>query len=134
MADDLIDETTGRLAALAPADVDAVRNAGAPVVGFSEAMQGAERDLKRFLYANMYFHARNLAMREPAAAVTGELFDRLHGDPSTLPADWLTRLPEAEPERARHIADFIAGMTDRYALKTFEALGGEITFPPGAII
>ncbi|BBE35867.1 deoxyguanosinetriphosphate triphosphohydrolase [Sphingosinicella microcystinivorans] len=134
MADDLIEETVRRLAALAPADVDAVRSAGASVVGFSEAMQAAERDLKRFLYANMYFHTRNLAMREPAAAVTGELFDKLHDDPSRLPADWLARLPEAEPARARHIADFIAGMTDRYALKTFEALGGQIVFPPGAII
>ena len=134
MADDLIEETVRRLAALAPTDVDAIRRAGAPVVSFSEAMQAAERDLKRFLYANMYFHTRNLAMREPAAAVTGELFDKLHDDPSKLPADWRERLPEAEPARARHIADFIAGMTDRYALKTFEALGGQIAFPPGAII
>mgnify|MGYP001163284492 FL=1 len=134
MADDLIEETSRRLAALAPGDVDAVRGAGVPVVGFSEAMQAAERDLKRFLYANMYFHARNLAMRDPAAAVTGALFDMLHGDPALLPPDWRARLPETEPQRARHIADFIAGMTDRYALKTFEALGGKIDFPPGAII
>ena len=134
MADDLIDETQRRLAALAPADVDAIRSAGRPVAAFSPAMQTAERALKTFLYENMYFHARNLAMREPAAAVTGALFDLLHGDPALLPADWRERLPEAEPERARHIADFIAGMTDRYALKSFEALGGSIAFPPGAII
>jgi dGTPase len=134
MADDLVDETTRRLTALAPADADAIRRAAAPVAGFSPAMQRAERELKAFLYAHMYRHPRNLAIRAPAATVTAGLFDRLHADPARLPADWCRRLPDDAAGRARHIADFIAGMTDRYAVRTYEALGGKAGFPDGAVI
>lgn len=134
MADDLIDTTMQRTAIRKPADADAIRRAGTPTATFSDDMQAAERDLKGFLYANMYYHSRNLAVREPAAEVAGTIFDRLHDDPALLPPDWRMRLPESEPGRARHIADFVAGMTDRYALRLFETLGGKIAFPPGAII
>jgi dGTPase len=131
MADDLIDTTARRARDL---DADDVRRAGGPVAAFSDAMRAAERALKAFLYKHMYHHPKNTAAREPAAEVTATLFDRLHRDPDLLPADWRARLPAAEPRRARHVADFIAGMTDRYALRMFEAMGGAVAFPPGAII
>lgn len=134
MVDDVLAETRRRVAAVSPATTDAVRAAGMPLVGFSDAMQAQERALKRWLYDHMYFHPRNLAMRAPASKVVSGLFDGFHADPAQLPAEWAAALPAGEPERARHIADFIAGMTDRYALRMFRQVGGEVAFPEGELI
>ncbi|MGB3723405.1 MAG: deoxyguanosinetriphosphate triphosphohydrolase [Pacificimonas sp.] len=117
MVEDVLAETRTRLLDLNPKSVADIRAAGRQIVAFSPVIAVEERDMKRFLYANMYHHASSLAVRDPAAALIGQLFRDLHRDPARLPADWEACLPSAETPRARHIGDFIAGMTDRYAQK-----------------
>ena len=130
MVEDVLMETRARLAALGPRSASDIRAAGRQMVGFSPPMQRAERAMKRFLYANMYHHSSSLAVRDPAAALIGRLFGDLHSNPARLPADWEAALPAEEPARARHIGDFIAGMTDRYAQK-FQGQLSSDGFPIG---
>jgi dGTPase len=117
LIDDVVSETAGRLTRLAPRSADDVRRAAAPVGGFSRETGDADRAIKDFLAARMYRHARVTKVMDQAASVVRDLFVRYQARPQDLPAEWnesLTGLDEAQ--RARHIADFIAGMTDRYAL------------------
>jgi dGTPase len=117
LIDDVVSETAGRLTRLAPRSADDVRRAAAPVGGFSRETGDADRAIKNFLAARMYRHARVTKVMDQAASVVRDLFVRYQARPQDLPAEWnesLTGLDEAQ--RARHIADFIAGMTDRYAL------------------
>ena len=82
-------------------------------------LQTAEEDraIKSFLQPRMYRHPRVMKVMDQAADVVRELFARYSGHPHDLPAEWSEGLAGLdEPARARHIADFIAGMTDRYAL------------------
>jgi dGTPase len=117
LIDDVVSETAGRLTRLAPRSADDVRRAAAPVGGFSRETGDADRAIKSFLAARMYRHARVTKVMDQAAGVVRDLFARYQARSQDLPAEWnesLTGLDEAQ--RARHIADFIAGMTDRYAL------------------
>jgi dGTPase len=117
MVNDLIGETTRRLERLAPRDADAIRRARAPVVAFSPAMAEANRTIKEFLMARMYRHWRVNRMTAKARRLTAELFALLHADPSLLPDDWRARAGEAGTARAAVIVcDYIAGMTDRFAM------------------
>jgi dGTPase len=117
LAKDLIEESRRRIAALGPADADAIREAAGPVVGFSPAMGDANRAIKEFLRARMYRHWRVNRMTAKARRVTEELFGLLHGDPSLLPDGWRNIAGEIPDARAaRVVADYIAGMTDRFAL------------------
>ena len=131
MVNDLIGETRARLADARPGDADAVRGAGRPLVGFSPAMAEAERALKRFMYARLYHHPRQQEIAAGARGVIARLAAAYRADPTLLPPDWLARLPDAEPARTRHIGDFIAGMTDRYALARHRALIGPVDLPDG---
>ena len=115
MVEDVLAETCRRLADLSPRSADDIRTAGRQIVAFSDKMQTAERDMKRFLYQNMYHHPAAAEPREEARRIVADLFALLHRDPRRLPEDWGRALPRTEPERSRYIADFIAGMTDRYA-------------------
>jgi dGTPase len=116
MIEDVAAETKRRLAALAPLSADDVRSAGAPMVGFSAAMAGAERAVKDFLFQRMYRHKRVMQIMGEAEGVLADLFARYMDDPGMLPLEW-RHGPSDDPQaRARRIADFIAGMTDRYAL------------------
>jgi dGTPase len=94
-------------------------------------MRDDERDLKRFMYANLYHHPRQLAAAEAARHVVAGLFAAYHADPSLMPSDWAVRLPADEPWFSRHIADFIAGMTDRYAIARYREVVGPIDLPDG---
>ena len=117
LIDDVVAETGRRLAALNPRSADDVRRASSPVAGFSAAVAEADRAIKSFLKTRMYRHARVMRVMDEAAGVLRDLFARYSAHPSDLPAEWqegLSGLDEAG--RARRIADFIAGMTDRYAL------------------
>jgi dGTPase len=117
LIDDVVAESEGRLGKLAPRSADDVRRAEAPVVGFSSSVGEGDRAIKGFLEEHMYRHARVVGVMDQAVAVVRDLFARYRVRPADLPAEWnesLTGLDEAS--RARHIADFIAGMTDRYAL------------------
>jgi len=123
MIEDVIAESLGRLDRLSPASADDVRRAGGPVIGFSPAMAAADRDIKAFLTERVYRHRRVMGVMERAEGVVDRLFRRYSEDAAALPAEW--RLPEADDERrTRRIADFLAGMTDRYALAEYERLFG----------
>ncbi len=121
---DLLAETSRRIAALDPANVDAIRRARYPVVGFSPAMAEANRVIKEFLFARMYRHWRVNRMTAKARGVIGRLFSLLHADTSLLPGEWRTRAGDiGGSERAATIvADYISGMTDRYAFDEFRRL------------
>jgi dGTPase len=123
LIDDVVSESTGRLAALKPHSADDVRRAAAPVGAFSRAVGEEDRAIKSFLKTRMYRHTRVMKVMDQAADVVRDLFARYSARPHDLPAEWsegLAGLDEAA--RARHIADFIAGMTDRYALAEHERL------------
>ncbi len=114
---DLLEETRRRIAALEPQDADAVRRAKRPVVAFSPAMAEANRVIKEFLFARMYRHWRVNRMTAKARRVTAELFAQLSAAPGLLPDDWRGRAGDigGTPRAAAAVADYIAGMTDRYA-------------------
>ena len=95
----------------------------APVVAYSPAMDAANRAIKDFLYARMYRHWRVNRMTAKARRVTEELFRLLHGDTGLLPDGWRALAGEGDPARASLIVtDYIAGMTDRYALDEHQRL------------
>jgi dGTPase len=117
LIDDVVAESAGRLAALKPRSADDVRCAAISVGAFSGEVGDEDRAIKSFLRPSMYRHPRVMKVMDQAAEVVRALFARYSAHPHDMPAEWsggLAGLDEAE--RARHIADFIAGMTDRYAL------------------
>jgi dGTPase len=123
MVTDLLAETRRRLAKLAPKDVDAIRRSKQPVVGFSMAMAEANHVIKDFLHARMYRHWRVNRMSTKARRLTEELFRLLHQEPSLLPDDWRARAGEAGTARAATtVGDYVAGMTDRYAMDEYRRL------------
>ena len=131
MVNDVIAESRRRIAEAAPANIDDVRRQSRPLVAFSDAMAAEERALKRFMYARLYHHPRQRGISAQAGAVVAGLAAAYLSDSSLLPGHWRDALPEGEPARARHIGDFIAGMTDRYALARYRELIGPIDMPDG---
>jgi dGTPase len=115
MIEDVIARSEALIAACRPGCADDIRRCGAAVVAFSPAMATADRTIKNFLFPRMYRHPRIMRIMSEAEAVVRALFEHYQRDPDELP--W-RRLPQAPdtPVSARQIADFIAGMTDRYAL------------------
>ena len=117
LIDDVVDETGRRLSALAPRSADDVRRAASPVAGFSPEIGQADRAIKDFLEKRMYRATRVMQVMDQAAGVVRDLFARYNAHPDDLPAEWKEGLESRdEASRVRLIADFIAGMTDRYAL------------------
>ncbi|WP_186419947.1 deoxyguanosinetriphosphate triphosphohydrolase [Bosea sp. CS1GBMeth4] len=115
--EDVIRESEARIAALAPADADAIRRAGAPVVAFSPAIVAADQAIKGFLYPNMYRHPRIGVIRKEAADIVRDLFRRFREEPQAMPTEWAAGCDGLDEARlARRISDYIAGMTDSYAL------------------
>ncbi|MBJ6120645.1 deoxyguanosinetriphosphate triphosphohydrolase [Sphingomonas mollis] len=131
MVTDLIAETQRRIADSGVTSADDVRQAGRALVGFSDALRIEERDLKRFMYANLYHHPRQLEAAEAAHRIVTGLFAVYATQADTIPIEWRDRLPDQEPARSRHIADFVAGMTDRYAIARYRELIGPIDLPEG---
>ncbi len=131
MVNDLIETTRAAIADSGVASVEDVRAAGQALVRFSPRMREEERALKRFMYANLYHHPHQLAAADAAGVVVAGLFAAYRDDPAALPEGWGARLPQAEPARSRHIADFIAGMTDRYAIACYRQVVGPIALPEG---
>ncbi len=118
MVDDLIAETTRRLASHGVESVADIRALDRPVAAFSDQVQQADRDLKAFLFTHMYRHARVLEMTDEARKVVSDLFRLYMAEPAALPAEWRPDIdPSDMTKTARRIADFIAGMTDRFALE-----------------
>ncbi len=117
MIDDVIEESERRLATLAPCSADDVRRAGRPLVGFSPAMAAADRAIKDFLLPRMYQHPRIVRIMGDAERVLRDLFTHYTARPQDLPLEWQHGLGASDGGGgARVIADFIAGMTDRFAL------------------
>ena len=117
MVDDLLAETQRRLSASRPGDPDAVRRRGGATAAFSGTMAANDRALKDFLFENMYAHP--MVSRETGRArdVVRSLFGLFIDRPEALPLPWRRRAEAGgETRRARVIADYIAGMTDRFAL------------------
>ncbi len=116
MIEDVIAETSRRVDAHKPSAVE-VRHAAGPLIAFSSAMQKADAAIKGFLYPRMYRHERVMRVMEEAENVVRDLFAHYVAVPAELPAEWAhaAALTDARA-RTRHIADYIAGMTDRYAL------------------
>ena len=115
--EDVVQETRCRLQALCPCSSDEIRSARAPVVAFSSAMAAADLSIKEFLRPRMYRHARILRIMQDAEKVVRDLFTRYVDDVCALPADWSQAgALHDQSARRRHVGDFIAGMTDRYAL------------------
>ena len=117
MVEDVIGESISRLDVLKPEKSGDIRSANGPVIAFSETMAREERELKAFLFANLYRHESVLAVRKQVAKVVRDLFYGYFENPQQMPETWCEGLKNASDEKvARRVCDFIAGMTDRYAM------------------
>jgi dGTPase len=122
MVNDLLGETAVRAKDLSSADE--VRAAGRATAAFTPAMAESERRLKAFMYDKLYHHPQQIETAERARTVTAELYAAYAQDPVRMDAGWFETLPDEEPARSRHIADFIAGMTDRFAIAAHARIYG----------
>ena len=114
---DVVTESRRRIEAARPEDADAIRRLGHAVIGFSAETAAAEKAIKAFLFPRMYRHPRVMATMEAAGGVVRDLFARYMADTKALPEEWRASVEgRSEAARARRIADFLAGQTDRYAL------------------
>lgn len=119
---DLVAHTNALLAEAQPADADAVRQRPA-LVSLSPALQAQNAELKRFLFRELYRHPQVVASTGLARTVVAELFEAYLAQPGEMPADYL----QAD-DQPRAVADYIAGMTDRYALREHHRLTGRRLF------
>jgi dGTPase len=119
----VISEARRRLNLVRPESVDDVRNHGEVLIAFPSGVAQAEADIKSFLKLRMYRHPRVMGVMRDAEQILFDLFARYQQAPGDLPAEWLP--PDgvnSESERARRIGNFIAGMTDRFALTEHQRL------------
>lgn len=122
MVNDVLEHTTANLVGIeTPQDI---RDAGRMLAGFSPAMAASERRLKNFMYEKLYYHPEQLATAEKARDVVARLYSAYEQDETFLGDGWRETLPENEPDRSRHIADYIAGMTDRFAIDQCKRIYG----------
>jgi dGTPase len=127
---DVIGETQRRLDALSPGSVGDIRGAGGTIVALSPAMAEAEKAIKAFLFDRMYRHSRVVRIMLDAEGVLKDLLRHYAKSPGDLPPEWRDSLGADARSRARHVADYVAGMTDRYALaehRKFFATTPELT-------
>jgi dGTPase len=118
MVADLMVESGRRLKALGPSSPDDIRQADAPVIAFGRDMGEAVKELKAFLFDRMYRHYLVNRMASKAKRVVTDLFDLYISEPECLPTEWNARAGAPNSaETARVVADFIAGMTDRFAFR-----------------
>ncbi len=115
---DLIETTGQHLARQKPQDLAEVRLAP-PLVAFSDDLHAAQRHLKRFLRTHLYQHYQVLRMASKAQRIVGDLFAAFTGNPRLLPPQYQAH---ADGDQVRRVADYIAGMTDRYAIKEHRRL------------
>ncbi len=120
---DLIETTRANLERLAPANADEVRSAGEVLVKMSPEIFAEHLSLKQFLKQHLYSHEKKLAMTRQAERIVRELFNIYMQSPATMPAEFSARADAGdEHRRARVVADYVAGMTDRFAIAEFERL------------
>ncbi len=120
---DLIGETKRRLGQANPKSAQAIRDLDAPIVAFSEKMEKDNQDLKAFLMRRMYRHYKVNRMASKARRIVKELFDLLLAEPGCLPSEWQADMEGLDPPgQAQLVLDYIAGMTDRFALEEHRRL------------
>ncbi len=112
--EDALRESGRRIAESRVASPEAVARAGRTLVGHTGAIEAADRDIKAFLFARMYQHPDVKKVRRKADAIVRRLFKAYLSDPSSMPPEWAAKAERGE--RARAVADYIAGMTDRFAI------------------
>lgn len=123
MVNDVIGETAARAQGMAHADE--VRGAGRATAAFSSGLAEEERTLKRFMYDKLYHHPQQLQTAERARQVTAGLYAAYSQQPELMAESWECCLPGHEPQASRHIADYIAGMTDRFAISEYARIFGK---------
>jgi dGTPase len=129
MIGDVIDTSRKNLQSLKPESVDDIRNAGKVTIEFSSEMRNQDKSLKKFLMRNMYRHYKVNRMSSKARRVIGDLFNLYLNETDCLPTEWQQAIQNANKmEKARLVADFIAGMTDRFALLEHKRLFDTSTF------
>jgi dGTPase len=123
MIEDVIAEALRRLEQTKPGSADALRHAGRPMIAFSPSLVAADKAIKTHLWHRVYRHPRVMHVMTAAEGVVQRLFERYWSDPDALPPEWQIGLESADTDRrARRISDFLAGMTDRYALREHQRL------------
>jgi dGTPase len=117
MIDDVVGQARRRIAELDPRAAEDIRNAGSAVIAFTAGMAAADQAIKGFLRPRMYRHPRVARIMEDAERVVRDLFRQYSAHPNDMPPEWAHGLDSADQgSLARRVADYIAGMTDRYAL------------------
>ena len=124
MVNDLLETTSANLAGIET--IEDVRAADRPLAAFSPPMAARERRLKAFMYERLYHHAEQLKTANLAKDVIARLYAAFDQDPTLMSAGWADRLPAAQPDRGRHIADYIAGMTDGFAIAQYARIFGQV--------
>ena len=127
MVEDVLEETARRISDARVGTIDDVRAAGRSLVGFSEPLAMEEQQLKRFLYERLYDLPELKPLRVEAERIVANLAAAYRADPGLLPESW--RRSGDEVEQSRTIGDFIAGMTDRFAIARHEELVGPVELP-----
>ena len=123
MISDCVTESRRRLANLCPTSPDDIRNASQPVVAFTDNLASELRESKEFLYAQVYRHDRVMHVMLAAESIVRDLFSRYREKPNELPKQWQRLAADLDDRRrARLIADFVAGMTDRLAISEHRRL------------
>lgn len=130
---DLVETSRNRLEAAAPRDISEVRAGREALIGFGGEMQSLNQELKRFLRHNVYQHHRVYRMASKSQRIIRALFEAFMNDPKLLPPTHQAKVRSSErqfgdPGRARAVADYVAGMTDRFAIVEY----GRI-FDPGEL-
>jgi dGTPase len=121
--ENVVAEGDRRLSDAAPAHADDIRRADQPMICFSDHMRAADASIKQFLYPHMYRHPELMRVRRQADDILRDLFRRFTSEPSAMPDEWTAHLDLTdEPRLARRVADYIAGMTDRFALLEHQRL------------
>jgi dGTPase len=119
----VVQESRKRLDAVRPQSAEEVRHCGRTLIAFSPEVADAEAGIKAFLKKRMYRHERVMRIMGDAERIVADLFALYRGDPSELPAEWRDGVEhDVEGARARRIGNFIAGMTDRFALTEHQRL------------
>lgn len=117
MVEDVIETATTRFAMDPPGSAQEIRLADRAVIHFSETMEAADRAIKGFLFPNMYRHASVVPIRRDAERLVKDLFETFFREPNKMPEEWRSGLSGMTDKRlARRVCDYIAGMTDRYAI------------------
>ncbi|MCA0994568.1 MULTISPECIES: deoxyguanosinetriphosphate triphosphohydrolase [Roseobacteraceae] len=125
MVSDVIDTSRARIAAANPQSCDDIRALGHPVVAFSDEMYRELKQVRTFLFTRMYRAPSVVVIREKVTQALMELFPIYMNNPLLLPARWRATEPRGETELARMVADYVAGMTDRFALQQHAKLTGK---------